>query len=499
MWENETVVLVTTLKKHILNGKEKVHYGKISEDTAIPSYVKTICHRRVEEYLITESPLTFKSTPHFDIKPEDMEHLKGKISVVLRDSAVFNHKEIEEILREGLILRLDYLVKPVDTMRRLLFEKDSSIQLKEMVSILTPFNELLSYADQFTKECQRLGYTIIEQDEYGKVMTSLLELSTKENPVKLVLHDFSALTDYLSETKVEEVTRVEGSIIQEFLADRNLWGFRRAINVETKLGKEDFNAVDLEMTLKRYLELKAEFSKNGAQTSLKQEKPVQKMQPSDISPPVEETLIEEKIESSVEEDIQSQEEESKEETLVSEDETLAEGEDKDVWDIEQAMLEEPLSFELDDNKDALQETETEEEKTETKPSPKPVLDDESKVKPKKQMRIIRRDQKEEESLLEPQKEQEEETKTSPPSIGGLNQLIDDKMEKVFVKKLFNGDQDAYQSMVNKLEDAESWRVAKILIDNELFKRDVDPFSREAIKLVDLVYSRYYPEEGIGGT
>ena len=53
-------------------------------------------------------------------------------------------------------------------------------------------------------------------------------------------------------------------------------------------------------------------------------------------------------------------------------------------------------------------------------------------------------------------------------------------------------------MVNKLEEAESWRVAKILIDNELFKRDVDPFSREAIKLVDTVYTHYYPEEGVGG-
>jgi hypothetical protein len=50
----------------------------------------------------------------------------------------------------------------------------------------------------------------------------------------------------------------------------------------------------------------------------------------------------------------------------------------------------------------------------------------------------------------------------------------------------------------KLDLAESWRAAKVLIDNELYKRDVDPFSREAIKLVDMVYSRYYPEEGVGG-
>jgi hypothetical protein len=75
------------------------------------------------------------------------------------------------------------------------------------------------------------------------------------------------------ETKGEEVERVEGPVVQEFLADRNVWGFRRAIEVEIKLGKDDFNTGDLEITLRRYQELKAEFSKAGM---LKEEKPIWK-------------------------------------------------------------------------------------------------------------------------------------------------------------------------------------------------------------------------------
>jgi len=81
---------------------------------------------------------------------------------------------------------------------------------------------------------------------------------------------------------------------------------------------------------------------------------------------------------------------------------------------------------------------------------------------------------------------------------GLKNFIDSKTEKAFVKKLFGGDAAAYELLLGKLNEAESWREAKILIDNELFKRDVDPFSREAIKLVDLAYNHYYPEEGLGG-
>jgi hypothetical protein len=134
---------------------------------------------------------------------------------------------------------------------------------------------------------------------------------------------------------------------------------------------------------------------------------------------------------------------------------------------------------------------------------------EEKSKIKKPMRIIRREQKEEEEeeerieaealeSLEAELISDKNVQIDPGSRSGLKELIDEKTEKVFVKKLFGGDSESYGKLMLKLEDAESWRVAKILIDNELFKRDVDPFSREAIKLVDLVYSRYYPEEGIGG-
>jgi hypothetical protein len=91
-----------------------------------------------------------------------------------------------------------------------------------------------------------------------------------------------------------------------------------------------------------------------------------------------------------------------------------------------------------------------------------------------------------------------EKKPAPVRRNPFRELIDEKTEKVFIKKLFGGDGDAYGKLIQKLDESESWRVAKILIDNELFKRDVDPFSREAIKLVDLIYSRYYPEEGVGG-
>lgn len=444
MWENETVVLVTSLKKRLLGGEKTVRFGRISADEAVPTFIKTLFATRVENFLTGESPLSLKTTPHFDFQPDEIETFQNRILDVLREVACFHEKEVEEILREALVVRLDYLVKPVDTMRRILFEKSDKIDLSEMEKALDYFRKLLPYADQVLKECQQKGISSLQREEYGRIVTDMLHRLMGENPVKAVLQDFSKLTDFVSETKGEEINRVEGEVIQKFLVDRNLWGFRRALDVEMKLGKGDFDAVDLEMTLKRYLELKEEFSKGA----LKEEQGL-----------IEEEVVEEK--------------EKTVEVQVDEEKPIIE---EEGWDFGEEVSTEKLVVE-----DEVVEKE--------KPSPE---------KPKS-MRIIRREQKTEEEEGELQEPVVETDQIGVRAIReGLRNLVDEKMEKVFIKKLFSGDSDGYEQLLGKLDEAESWRAAKILIDNELFKRDVDPFSREAIKLVDLVYSRYYPEEGVGG-
>jgi hypothetical protein len=476
MWENETVVLVVSFKKRILAGKDKVRFGRISTDNAIPPFIKILFQKRVEKYLVTESPFSVQPTPHFDLHPEDLENLKGRFLEVLREVASFREDEVETILREALVLRLDYLIKPVDTMRKILFDDQPSISIRGIEEKLEPFSKLLPYAEQLIAECRRLGYKSIEQDEYGSVMSDVTQKITKENPMKVVLHDFSVTTDFLSETKGEEIGRVEGQILQEFLADRNLWSFRRALDVEMKLGKEDFDTAELEMTLKRYLELKEAFLKNGTPPKMESKE-------SFIFKEVKKPEIEiEAVEPVIEQEPETFESISliDEKTITPEPKSIPK---EESWDIDEVMDRQPPVLDLEEVKE------------------KPVKSDDN-LKTSKSMRIIRREQKEDEGFEDDVIPMEKDILMEKPALPqkrvGLKNLIDEKAEKVFIKKLFDGDASSYEKLLDKLDEAESWRVAKILIDNELFKRDVDPFSREAIKLVDLIYSRYYPEEGIGG-
>ncbi len=464
MWENETIVLITSMKKRILGDRDKIRFGKISADTAIPPFIKDMFKRRVENFIKNESPLSVQSTPHFDLNPDDLKTLRTRFLDVFREAASFHKKEVEEILREALVLRLDYLIKPMGTMRRLLFEQNDAVDFSTMENILKPFFKVMPYAEDLLKECRRLGKTSFKTEEYGTIATDLFHGLLEKDPVKIIMRDFSILTEYLSEAKGEEVTRIEGAMVEDFLADRNGWGFRRALEVEINLGKKDFNSVDLEVTLNRYLKLKEEFSRQGAEG---------------------EQSFGTKPETNEEIEIHQEEsnftQETKETSIDSwKMEEEPEIDEEKTWDIEEVLNDETFPA---------VETEEEETKFETK--------EKTKSKP---MRIIRREKKEEEVAEEVEKEDSvlDTSRESDFARSGLKNYIDDKTENAFVKKLFGGDKESYNNLVNKLEEAESWRVAKILIDNELFKRDVDPFSREAIKLVDTVYTHYYPEEGVGG-
>jgi len=403
------------------------------------------------------------------------------VSDFFREAAFFDQEEVNDILQNALVQRLNYIVKPVDTMRRMLFNGDHNASVKDMESILDSFRGILLYADRLIGECQKKGLDPLTSDEYGRVMSDLLLELYNGDAIQNLTSDFNTLAGFVSETKGEEVTRIEGSVLQEFLADRNQWSFRRALDVEMKLGKKDYNANDFEMTMKRYLELREEFGTKEEAKKVETIKDIAKEETIELPEEPASIMIEEelKVEAKPEEKLvpteeptEEKEHEEKEKTNLLEDDTWELGDIK-----EEKIVQDP---------ELVAET------------PAPVEKPVEKAKPKA-MRIIRREKKKEES--------EEESKDSDFTFeepvekshqGGIRALIDSKTEKVFIKKLFSGESEAYESLLGKLDDAESWRVAKILIDNELFKRDVDPFSREAIKLVDLVYSLYYPEEGLGG-
>jgi hypothetical protein len=79
----------------------------------------------------------------------------------------------------------------------------------------------------------------------------------------------------------------------------------------------------------------------------------------------------------------------------------------------------------------------------------------------------------------------------PGPYPSLTQLIDEKSRRVFIKKIFQKDLDTYLDFIERLEAIKTWKEAKTFLDHEFQQHRVNQYSKEAIRLSDLVFKRYF--------
>lgn len=86
----------------------------------------------------------------------------------------------------------------------------------------------------------------------------------------------------------------------------------------------------------------------------------------------------------------------------------------------------------------------------------------------------------------------EKIEEQPPGpYPSLYTFMDQKTRKVFIKKLFGNDEEAFARFVEKIDRAESWKEARALLEQELRARNIHIYDRNAIKLSDFLFSRYF--------
>ncbi len=79
----------------------------------------------------------------------------------------------------------------------------------------------------------------------------------------------------------------------------------------------------------------------------------------------------------------------------------------------------------------------------------------------------------------------------PGPYPSIFSFIDNKDQRNFVRKLFQKDEKAFNSFMGKVDCLNQWREAKQIIDWELEKRHLDPYCKEAVRLGDIVFAKYF--------
>ncbi|MCA9731413.1 MAG: hypothetical protein H6696_13295 [Deferribacteres bacterium] len=72
----------------------------------------------------------------------------------------------------------------------------------------------------------------------------------------------------------------------------------------------------------------------------------------------------------------------------------------------------------------------------------------------------------------------------------LYTLIDESAREMFIRNIFQGNEQEYEEFISRLESQENWHKAKQLMDDEFINRGISFFSKETIKFGDVLFKRY---------
>lgn len=90
----------------------------------------------------------------------------------------------------------------------------------------------------------------------------------------------------------------------------------------------------------------------------------------------------------------------------------------------------------------------------------------------------------------------ESTEETSSHLVDLNKLIDSKDEENFIKNIFYGNLEDYQRTINMLNLMNSWKPSYSMLRLVFSERDIYEYSKHALRLSTIVFSRYHPASSI---
>ncbi len=76
----------------------------------------------------------------------------------------------------------------------------------------------------------------------------------------------------------------------------------------------------------------------------------------------------------------------------------------------------------------------------------------------------------------------------------LSGMVKGRLRRKVIKRLFKKSEDDFMQFVEQLNTLRNWKDASRTIDDEFYERGINPYSKEAILLSDIIYIRFFPKD-----
>ena len=434
--ETEKRQLSATVQKRLIGNKNTIRYKELL-DQKIPTFLKNYLQNSVQKIIHTEEPIQFNNSKRFDFEYEKIGLVKNELIKAFEEATIFTRDELVEIINRTIQLQFDLLVKPAATLLNIFYRQKSDQIQNDILKILEGLNDSRIYFNTLKKNIEEYDQYHIVEENFKHLLDKTEKDVYQKSFVKSILSDIDAFVNFLNLIHGVEKSKIDVNLLKLLLSERK---FKQNLSNLTNFESNNFDVDGIASIFAKFVNRPERTDEDGS-----------KVITDEIAKLIDKSAPKTKSEI-----------------------TVAKPFERHRTEIEQ---------DFEKGKDDEKDSDPVLKKSEHKGTAVP-----KKEKPKKFPNVTNSWKDPLDMIIERSKIEEQ---PEGPLIS-LKDLINEKSEKIIMKRIFCNDAHEYHEFIRKLELIDNWKDAKKLIDSELYVHSMAPFSREALMLGDLVFNRYFP-------
>jgi hypothetical protein len=390
------------------------------------------------ELWLRDEEQKFTSEDKFDYDMPQVRMLIDQIFDLLKQNANFDINKFNQLLERAVKLQMNYLIEPHRTLSQFIFKDSDLVSTMEVYDTLKYFFQYEYYKNAISNYFNLKYLREISRNQFVDLINQIDENAFSQDPIDTTLKILKSIMSFISEAEDRDVDSLSYEVLVAALKDRNLKDYVKLVEkAQADTGQTEISFTDIDNLL-REGGVPSEVDDTTKTLELEQVEDIETSKP--------EVAVEE-IEM--------------EEMKLDEVEEEEEPEEPEVEEIEEEIEEEKSEAGVE----AVAQEEYESEQVGQHTT---VADDLADHVAKQIM--------------------------SDSPLSDLNTMIGWRAKRRFVKKLYKKKEDDYNQFINLINRTQDWKNASKMIDDEFYKREINPYSKEAISLSDLIYLRYFPKD-----
>jgi hypothetical protein len=471
-WDTEKHELCNILKTRLLENRTQITYGELLQKK-LPSFFRSFLKSQVKRFFEQEKPVQIENSSRYDLQSEEIQKSLALLNEVIQRGTLFSSNEISDAIERTISLQIDYFIKPRTTLERVFYKSKESRSQKELLQAILGISDNRIYIQELIKKLKASPLTIITKSQFTLTAQEVETDVYQKNMLSAFLQDVAVLMEFLGIIQPEGNQKFKARLLSEMLLERNLNDLAERVKSQlTHLSEERLALPEIEKLFRNTQE-PAESKANPRTSESKKNSPDSDWQ---------------------EEIFKSEESDEHPFLNFSEKNEPASHDESDKNGKKTPAVGNKVVFTSGRSQifgaQEIGSLEPAERETPKIQKPKIIYKGEEKSFSKKGG-LFGRHVDDKENITIDRKTIENQPEGPIPS---LSTIIDPRNRKILIRKIFKKDEIAYNEFMEKMEATTTWKEAKVIMDTELRQRNVELFSREAIRLGDIIFGRYFPKK-----